>query len=682
MGTVPRQESSHILAKDFNRKNKVKKRIEDLREQINHHNYHYYVLDSPEISDAEYDSLLRELEKLEDKYPELITPDSPTRRIGAAPAEAFKPVRHLTKMYSLQDAFSAEELLAYFDRLKRQIPEEAMDFVCELKVDGSAVSLLYEDGKFVKGATRGDGSVGEDISANLKTFPSIPLILQTKVPLLEVRGEAFMTKDRFKKINKEQTKKSLPLFANPRNAAAGTLRQKDPAMTAERKLSALFYAVGEVKGIELKEHWQMLEFLKEAGFRTSAHAIKADDEKAVLDYVAEWQEKRDTLPYEIDGIVVKVNTLKQQSFLGSTAKAPRWAIAYKFPAEQKTTKLLDIGVSVGRTGALTPFAIMEPVRVAGSTISRATLHNEDEIKRKDIRIGDFVIIQKAGDVIPEVVAPIVSKRTGNERFFKMPKKCPVCDTKVVRPLGEAVARCENVKGCRAMIYQGVIHFASRGAMDIEGLGESVAADLLDKGLIEDVSDIYLLNKGDLLQVEHFADKAADNLYKAISESKKRPLSRLLFGLGIRHVGTSVAEILAAHFGSMKCLEKASFEEINSIEGIGEKIAHSIVDYFSSNINRNLIKKIEEAGVNMIEERPKVSATLSGKTFVFTGVLKRFKRDEAEKVVKEHGGKATSSVSKSTDFVVAGEISGSKYNKAKGLGVKIISEEEFEQMVRR
>lgn len=664
----------------YSKKEYPAKRIEELRKTINHHNYRYYVLDSPEISDADYDRLVRELETIETEYPELITPDSPTQRIGAPPAEAFKPVSHLTRMYSLQDAFSTEELLAYFDRLKKQLPEEVMDFVCELKVDGSAISLTYENGKLVKGATRGDGSVGEDITANLKTIPSIPLTLQTEIPLIEVRGEAFMDKNRFKAINKDQADKGLPLFANPRNAAAGTLRQKDPAMTAKRKINALFYSVGTVEGVKLTEHWQTLELLKEAGFRTSAHAVKADDEKAVLDYVAEWQGKRDSLPYEIDGIVVKVNSFEHQRILGSTAKAPRWAIAYKFPAEQQTTKLLDIGVSVGRTGALTPFAIMEPVRVAGSTVSRATLHNEDEIKRKDIRIGDTVIIQKAGDVIPEVVAPIVAKRKGDERFFKMPEKCPVCDTKVIRPPGEAVARCENIEGCRAMIYQGILHFAGRGAMDIEGLGESVAADLLDKGLIEDTADIYFLTKDDLLQVEHFADKAADNLYKAIQESKKRPLSRSLFAIGIRHIGSTVAEVIAQKFETMDNIKKATFEEVESIEGIGIKIAESFVDWFSNKTNLRLIEKLKEAGVNMVEKRPKAAPTLAGKTFVFTGALKKFKRDEAEGIVKEHGGKATSSVSKSTDFVVAGESTGNKYDKAKALGVKIISEEEFERMV--
>jgi DNA ligase (NAD+) len=656
------------------------KRVEELRKAINHHNYRYYVLDSPEISDAQYDSLVRELETIESQYPELITPDSPTQRIGAPPTEAFQPVNHLTRMYSLQDAFSTEELLAYFDRLKKQLPEETMDFVCELKVDGSAISLLYEDGKFVKGATRGDGNTGEDITANLKTISSIPLVLQTKIPLIEVRGEAFMSKDRFKAINKEQSKKGLSLFANPRNAAAGTLRQKDPAMTAKRKLSALFYAVGAVEGIKITEHFQTLELLKDAGFKTSAHAIKADNEKEVLDYVAMWQEKRETLPYEIDGIVVKVNSLEQQKVLGSTAKAPRWAIAYKFPAEQQTTKLVDIGISVGRTGALTPFAIMEPVRVAGSTISRATLHNEDEIKRKDIRIGDTVIIQKAGDVIPEVVAPIVSKRNGAERFFVMPKKCPVCDTRVVRPEGEAVARCENIEGCRAMIFQSVIHFASRGAMDIEGLGESVAADMLDKGLIEDAADIYFLTKDDLLQIEHFADKAAENLYNAIQESKKRKLSRLLFGIGIRHVGSTVAEVLAQRFETIDVLQKATLEEVEAIEGIGIKIAESVVDWFSKDTNRKLIEKLKKAGVNTVEERPKVALTLSGKTFVFTGSMERLKRDDAKEVVKEHGGKVSSSVGKSTDFVVAGQSPGSKYDKAKALGIKIITEEEFERMV--
>ena len=658
----------------------VKKRIEKLREQINDYSYRYYVLDKPVISDAEYDELVRKLQAMEDENPELITPDSPTQRVGATPDNAFEPVEHRERMYSLQDAFSTEELLAWLERVEKVVPSAELEFVSELKVDGTALSLTYENGVFVKGATRGDGSVGEDITANLRTIKSIPLKLFKPVPYIEVRGEAFLAKDQFKELNRQRAAEGQDLFANPRNAAAGSLRQLDPKITASRGLSALFYAVGHVEGVSFEDQSSVLQYLKEAGFKTSAHVQLAKSEKKVIDYYSHWMQKRAELEYEIDGVVVKVNSFAQQEALGATSKSPRWAIAYKFPAEQKTTQLKDIGLSVGRTGAVTPFAILEPVVVAGSTISRATLHNEDEVHRKDIRIGDYVIIQKAGDVIPEVVAPIKERRTGKEKLFKMAKTCPVCDTALVRPEGEAVHRCVNFSGCEAQRFQALLHFASRSAMDIEGLGEAVSAELLDKGLVEDFTGIYYLKEKDFLELPHFADKAAENLFDAIGDSKKKPLSRLLFGLGIRHVGSNMAQILAKTFQSLDNIKKASYEDLVTIDGIGEKVAQSIFDYFRDDSSIKAIDKLVKAGLNTKETAAKVEQKFAGQVFVFTGSLERLGRTQAQELVEKLGGRTSSSVSKSTDYVVAGEKAGSKYNKAKALGVKIISEDEFERLV--
>ena len=661
-------------------KEQIKKRIEKLREEINLHIYRYYVLDKPVISDAEYDELVRQLQALENENPELITPDSPTQRVGVTPDNAFEPVEHRERMYSLQDAFSTEELLAWLERVEKVVPPADLEFVTELKVDGTALSLTYENGVFVKGATRGDGSVGEDITANLKTIKSIPLKLFKPVPYIEVRGEAFLAKDQFKELNRQRAAEGQELFANPRNAAAGSLRQLDPKITASRGLSALFYAVGHSEGVSFEDQWSVLEYLKEAGFKTSAHVQLAKSEKKVIDYYSHWMQKRADLEYEIDGVVVKVNSFAQQEDLGATSKSPRWAIAYKFPAEQKTTKLKDIGLSVGRTGAVTPFAILEPVVVAGSTIGKATLHNEDEVHRKDIRIGDYVIVQKAGDVIPEVVAPIKERRTGKEKVFKMAKTCPVCDTTLERPEGEAVHRCVNFSGCEAQRFQALLHFASRSAMDIEGLGEAVSTELLDKGLVEDFTGIYYLKEKDFLELTHFADKAAENLFDAIEDSKKKPLSRLLFGLGIRHVGSNMAQILAKTFRNLDNIKNASYEDLVTIDGVGEKVAQSIFDYFRTDSNLKVIDKLVKAGLNIKETVAKVEQKLAGRVFVFTGSLERFGRTQAQELVEKLGGRASSSVSKSTDYVVAGEKMGSKYNKAKALGVKIISEDEFERLV--
>lgn len=660
----------------------VKKRLKELRNLINYHDYRYYVLDSPEISDAEYDELMRKLIAIEGAHPELVTPDSPTQRVGAPPAEGFLPVRHRSRMLSLADAFSFDELSAFFERVGRALPGEEVDYVCELKIDGTAISLNYEDGLLTRGATRGDGETGEDITSNIKTIRSIPLRLRLEKPpaFMEVRGEAYFSKEQFEEINKERSKEGLPLFANPRNAAAGSLRQLDPNITARRELDSIFYSLGYVPGISFRTHWEVLQFLKKAGFKISKYAERTEDSQKVFDFCSRWQERRDTLPYEIDGVVIKVNSLDQQARLGATSKSPRWAIAYKFPAEQRTTKIVDITVNVGRTGAVTPVAILEPVRVAGSTVSRATLHNEDEMRRKDVRIGDTVVVQKAGDVIPEVVAPVTSKRTGAERVYRMPKKCPVCGADVVRPPDEAVARCTGI-ACPAQIFEHILHWASRGAMDIDGLGPAVVSQLLEKGMIEDVADLYYLTREDLLTIEHFADKAAENLLNAIEVSRNRPLSKLLFGLGVRHVGSHVASVLAKHYPSMENLKKASYDDLMMTKEVGPRIAESVVAFFKQNRNLRVLDKLKQAGVRMKEARKaEVPQRLAGLTFVLTGTLAGFTREQAKEAIGGLGGEVSSSVSRKTDYVVAGENPGSKYDKARELGVKILDEEEFVRLI--
>jgi DNA ligase (NAD+) len=664
----------------------LNERVEKLRKQINYHNYRYYVLDSPEISDAQYDELMRELISIEEAHPEMVTPDSPTQRVGATPSEAFTPVRHRSKMLSLANAFSYDELTAFFNRISGELDTDRIELICELKIDGIAVSLTFEHGLYVNAATRGDGEVGEDITANVKTISSLPLRLLIENPpdILEVRGEAFLSKEQFKQMNEEREEQGLALFANPRNAAAGSLRQLDPKITAGRNLDIFVYGLGTVSGVRFVGHWESLQYLRRAGFHTSDNTVKVGSIEEAYRFCERWKEERHSLPFEIDGVVIKVDSYERQEKLGVTSKAPRWAIAYKFPAEQKTTRLLDIEVNVGRTGALTPLAVLEPVIVAGSTVGRATLHNEDEIHRKDIRKGDWVIVQKAGDVIPEIVAPIISKRDGSEREFEMPVRCPECGGEVIRPEGEAVARCVNIN-CPAVIFEHITHFSSRGAMDIDGLGESVARQLLDKEMIHDVADIYYLNKDKLLQIDHFKDKSAENLFNAIQRSKNRPLSRLLFALGIRHVGAHVAEVLAGYYGSIESLSKATQEELVAVPEVGPRIAESIVDFFSEERNRVVIDRLKQAGVRMEEERAEAKRLeedrrFEGMTFVFTGALKQFTRNEAAAIVKSMGGKATSGVSKNTDYVVAGEDAGGKYDKAKTLGVKTISEEEFKRLI--
>ena len=661
----------------------MRSRIKELTDLINRHNRRYYVLDSPEISDAEYDELVRELITLEEKNPDLVLPDSPTRRIGAPPALGFQPVKHMAKMYSLADAFDTVELDAFFKRVENSLEGEEVSYVCELKVDGAAIALIYRNGLYERGATRGDGETGEDITGNIKTIKTIPLklALVDSPPVLEVRGEAYLSKDQFARLNRDRGEREQPLFANPRNAAAGTLRQLDPGITARRELGAIFYACGYIEGRNLTTHWDTLSFLQEAGFKVITEARRVASRKEVMSFIKEWGEKRGTLPFEIDGIVIKVDRLDWQEQLGFTSKAPRWAIAYKYPAQQKTTKLVDVEVSVGRTGALTPMAVLEPVLIAGSTVGRATLHNEDEIGRKDIRIGDYVVVQKAGDVIPEIVAPVPDRRNGKEHVFHMPKKCPVCRADAVRQPGEAVTRCTNI-ACPAQSLRRIGHFASRGALDIEGFGEVVATELFDLGLVKDVSEIYYLNRDDLLKIGHFAGKAADNLRDTITASKTRPLSRLLFGLGIRHVGSHVADILAKRYTSMDALAGASEEKLTAIPEIGPRIAASVVSFFRQPENRRVIDRLQAAGVNMTEAPAAAEQTLAGKTFVLTGTLTSLTREQAMEAIKRLGGRVVSSVSVKTDYVVLGENPGSKHGKAVELGVKIITEVDLKDLLER
>lgn len=656
----------------------AKERVERLRAEINRHNYLYYVLNTPEISDAEYDRLMKELRDLEEQYPELITPDSPTQRVGAAPLEAFGTVEHPVPLLSLANAFSQEELLAWHKRVTGLLEGKGFDIVCELKIDGLAVALTYENGLLIRGATRGDGFRGEDVTQNLRTVRSIPLSVPKNAPRkFEVRGEMFLPRSGFEKLNEERLKAGQSLFANPRNAAAGSVRQLDSRITAQRPLDIFIYALGYSEDGDIPiTHWETLEYLKSLGFKINPLNAHCTDLEQVEDYYKQWVESREELEYDADGVVVKVNLFEFQRRLGHVGREPRWAIAYKFPATQATTRLVDIGVNVGRTGSLNPFAILEPVNVGGVTVKMAALHNEDDIKRRDIRIGDTVMVQRAGEVIPQVIGPVLAKRTGKEKVFVMPTHCPVCGTQVVRPQGEVMARCPNV-ACPAQIYELLKHFVSRGALDIEGVGESLCEALLKAGLVKDVADIYYMTKEDLLKLERMADKSAGNVLAAIQDSKGRPLARVIFALGILHVGGEMAEILANHFQSMDRLSHATEEDLLAIPSIGPKIAQSIVAFFKEERNLKVIEKLKRAGVNM-KAAPVAAGglPLADKQFVITGRLNAFSRQEAERKIKELGGSVGSSISKKTDYLILGEEPGSKLDKAKELGTPTLSEEEF------
>jgi DNA ligase (NAD+) len=657
----------------------ARKKAAKLRKELNYHSYRYYVLDDPVVSDEEYDRMIRELINIEEEYPQLITPDSPTRRVGAQPDDAFSPIEHRARMMSLDNVFDKEELEAFINRVENHVGKT--DYICELKIDGAGIALTYEGGVFIQGATRGDGVTGEDVTANLKTVRSLPLhLLGDKLPsVLEIRGEVFMPKQSFLELNVLREEEGQSPFANPRNAAAGSLRQLDPHVTAARHLDLICYEIGYVAGVDLQTQARVLEQISEWGFHVSEHWHHVKSVNEMEKICDEWIEKRDDLDYEVDGAVVKVNSLELRERLGATSKAPRWAVAYKFPAEEKTTRLLDIEINVGRTGALTPTAVLEPVFVGGSTVSRATLHNEDEVERKGIKIGDMVLVHKAGDVIPEVIKPIVDLRDGNERDFVMPEHCPVCGSKAHRPEGEVVARCLNVD-CPARLFESIFHFASRGAMDIEGLGPATIKELMEKEYVHTVEDIYFLTADQLYTLAGFKDKAVANLLNAITGSKSRPLSRLLFGLGVRHVGSHMAEVLAQRYRSMDRLAETGIEELEGIEEVGPTIAESVAAFFDEPRNLELIARLKEAGVNMEEEVEEGPSPLEGLTFVLTGALDSLTREGARRAIEARGGRVSSSVSKKTDYVVAGADPGSKYDKAQDLGVSIIAEDELLRML--
>jgi DNA ligase (NAD+) len=660
----------------------IRKRVEKLREEIEYHNYRYYILDQPEISDAQYDRLMTELEKLEERYPELRTPNSPTQRVGAPPLEAFEIVRHTIPMLSLANAFDETEAKEFDKRVKKFLGTSSdIEYVTEPKLDGLAVELVYERGHFIVGSTRGDGINGENITQNLRTIKTIPLQLIRKEILvperLEVRGEVIMQLKRFRELNRKREELGEPLFANPRNAAAGSVRQLDSKITAGRPLEIYCYGIGEVRGRTFKSQWEILQTFSKWGLRVNREIRRCKSIDEVISYYHDMNEKREKLAYEIDGIVIKVNSLDLQTRLGEIARSPRWALAFKFQPKQEITKILDIIVQVGRTGALTPVAVMEAVKVGGVEVSRATLHNQDEIDKKDVRVGDTVIIQRAGDVIPEVVQVIKSKRTGKEKKFKMPSKCPVCGAEVIKE--EAIHRCIGLD-CPAQLKGRIKHFASKRAMDIEGLGVKLIDQLVDKGLIKDVADIYYIEKEQLIELERMAEKSAKNIIDAIGASKTKPLSKFLYALGIRHVGETTAEDLARRFSRLDDFFQLSEEDLREVEGIGPEVSASVYQFFRDKKNKESIERLKKAGVKLIEPKVTGKAKLAGKTFVFTGALKSFGRDEARDIVESKGGMTASSVSKKVDFVVVGEDPGSKFDKAKELGIKTLTEEEFKKMI--
>ncbi|MBN1192853.1 MAG: NAD-dependent DNA ligase LigA [Coriobacteriia bacterium] len=671
-------------------------RAAKLRSELQHHGWRYYALDAPEISDAAYDALLRELEAIESAYPELVVPDSPTQRVGAPPLSAFEAVAHAERMYSLENAMAPDELDAWLQRVQRESGGRSIGFVCELKIDGSSLALTYEDGTLVRAATRGDGVTGEDVTANVRTIRSVPLRLQLSASdpgtagRVEVRGEVYMPKASFERLNAEQDEKGLPAFANPRNAAAGAVRQKDPAVTASRDLSTFMYQVATVRALGLTGQRETLGWLREAGFRVNPDIEYCAGPAEVRDFCEKAVARRGDLDYEIDGVVVKVDSFAMQDELGFTAKAPRWAIAFKFPPEEKTTVLRGIRVQVGRTGALTPVAEFDPVLVAGSTIARATLHNEDEIRRKGVLIGDTIIVRKAGDVIPEVVGPVERLRDGSEREWCMRAECPSCGSAVWREEGEVVPRCTNA-GCPAQRLERLGHWAARGALDIEGMGPEIIGRLVEQGLLHDVADYYALTFEQLAAVDLgrtkkdgspvlLGETVAEKLLASIESSKTRQLSRVLFGLGIRHVGATVAEALAGAFGSLDALLVAPEDELARVEQVGPKIAESVRAFADNHENIAIVRRLQSAGVSTIEERksPEREQTLEGTTWVLTGSLEGLTRDAATAALKALGARVSGSVSKKTTYVVAGADPGSKYDAAIELGVRVLSEAELSE----
>ncbi len=662
----------------------VAKEIERLREIIHRHDYLYYVLGTPEISDAEYDALMRKLQELEERYPTLVTLYSPTQRVGGQPLEEFISVQHARPMLSLDNAFTEEDIRNFDRKLRRILGTNEISYVLELKIDGLAVNLRYENGTFVRGATRGDGLTGEEVTQNLKTIKSIPLRLQgDKQPaVIEVQGEVFMNKADFERLNEEREKRGEAPFANTRNAAAGSLRQLDPTITAQRKLDIFVYGAFIEEGpYRPSTHWELLAWLKELGLKVNSHIYLLRRIEEAVEIHDEWEKKRKELPYDIDGLVLKVNELAYQERLGATTKSPRWAIAYKFEPTHAITKVIDVEVNVGRTGTLTPVALLEPVEVGGVVVKRATLHNEDEVKRKDVRIGDWVVVGRAGEVIPEVIRVIHEQRTGEERVFVMPSTCPVCHSPVVREEGEVAIRCINVN-CPAQVKERIRHWASRDAMDIEGLGEKLIDQLVEKNLVQSIPDVYRLHKDTLVRLERMGEKSADNLLQAIERSKKRELYRFIYGLGIRYVGEFVARILAEQIGSLQKLMNVSQEELLAIEGIGPKVAEAVEQFFANEKNRHMILELQSLGVKLVEVPKKTlrEGTLQGKTFLFSGTLRKFSRKEAEQLVRERGGEVANSVSSRVDYLVVGENPGGKLELARKKNVPILSEEEFYRLV--
>lgn len=658
-------------------------RVEKLREQIRHHSRLYHVLDAPEISDADYDNLVRALEKLETEHPELITPDSPTQRVGAPASDLFAPVQHRERMFSLDNVETYDELEAWEARMARQLGEATGGYVCELKIDGLAVSLTYERGVLLRGATRGDGVTGEDITPNLRAIEAIPLRLLADAPeLMEVRGEVYMPLRAFENLNRRQSEAGDRLFTNPRNAAAGSVRQKDPAVTAARSLSIWVYQLGFVQGgPTFGNHWETLEYLRELGLRVNPASEQVTDLSGVEAYVARAEEDRHAHDYQTDGVVIKLDSLSGQASLGFTAKAPRWAVAFKFPPEEQTTTLRAIEINIGRTGAATPFAVLEPVFVGGANVGMATLHNEDEIHRKDVRVGDTVVVRRAGDVIPEVVGPVPSLRDGTEKVWHMPAECPFCGRAIDRPEGEKVARCTGGLECPSRLREWLAHFAGRDGMDIEGLGYKTIDLLLREGLISNPADIFFLDRDELLGFEGWGEVSVGNLVAAIDEARERPLHRLLVALGIRHVGGTAARVLSRSFGDVERLLSASEEDLAAIEGIGPTIAASVRAWATDSENRALIGRFRAAGVRLADEPVSgTSSVLEGLTVVITGTLASLGRDEAKAAVENRGGRVTSSVSGKTSVVVAGESPGSKLSKAESLGVAVIDESTFLELL--
>ena len=663
-------------------KENIEKRINALVDSINHHNYRYYVLDDPEISDYDYDQMMKELMELEEKFPQLKKQDSPTQKVGGEVLPYFDEVVHSTPKLSLGNAFNEGDIREFDNRIKRLLGTDQVEYVVELKIDGLTVILNYENGSFVRGATRGDGIRGEDITSNLRTVRAIPLKLTEPVSV-EVRGEIFISRSNFLKLNAFREETEEPPFANPRNAAAGSLRQLDSSITAKRPLDIIVFNQEDAGGAAISTHIEAMEYLKKLGFKISPYLILCKSYQEVWEQCKIWSDKRGEIPFDIDGLVIKVNDLEQRELLGSTSRTPRWSTAYKFPPEKAYTKIQGITVQVGRTGVLTPAAELEPVRIAGSLVSRATLHNEDYIKEKDIRIGDTIVLQKAGDVIPAIVEVVKEKRDGTEEVFEMPQNCPACGAEALRITGEAAIRCTNTS-CPAQLKRALFHFASKDAMDIEGLGPQNITMLLDNGFIQDAADLYLLesNRESLMKIERMGEKSVDNLLKAIEISKSRPLDKLLFALGIRMIGQRASRLLSEVFGDIDSLIEASYEELILIDEIGEKMAESIISFFRQDQNLSLIEKLKSLGVNMVMEKKHIieNERFKGKTFVLTGALSDFTRSKAKEIIESFGGKVSGSVSKKTDYVLAGEAAGSKLDKAKDIGITIIDEKQFKEWI--